>query len=575
MDSFSAQVAGLRGPGFSDELRTAGLYGVTEGDSTSEAIQKFAAEIEASTLATSRLYVDTAAGIAATTNGQYFSVPDTDDDFLILYRNNAGSAVEVNRYPSKVVVQALADDVAAVEATLADQVSVYPMPGTSTLTVGPTGDQTTLVDALDRLAKDPLRSGVTVEIQSTAVTATHLTIPYAGYDFIHPNSNSITIRGAAFGGGQGVIADASAMSSSTSLATARAADLAYIQSRYPSVILIDGPDDIVTPAGGLVAPNGIAFDRVALWSKSRYSVDVGYRRSHSGATGGGRLKFTDCAFFGGTWQAVVFGATLVRNGTNFFCHQKQGGAIVAFNSNLEMVSGIWTTYTPVNVPTWADSPAYGMFLNNTYLEVGPSVIHRNVGPLMHGIWAGYGSELQFRGDLTMDGPSSFMTIENGSRVRGNGTGSTFANSDPSKTALNTTTVQEGIPGLNGQGSLFHLGVGCELAMNGMEISGCENTGAGEIPRAFFLSAGSRLLSYPWIEIDDCKFGTEFMQVEGSFESQFKARITNPRSGSGNLLNMPTTGGIYLYDKTSIGIGLNSYDQAATATPARWIAPIVP
>jgi hypothetical protein len=47
------------------------------------------------------VYASTAAGIAATTNGQYFSVPSADaSEYLILYRNNAGSAVEVKRYPS-------------------------------------------------------------------------------------------------------------------------------------------------------------------------------------------------------------------------------------------------------------------------------------------------------------------------------------------------------------------------------------------------------------------------------------------------------------------------------------------
>lgn len=47
------------------------------------------------------VYVDTAAGLAATTNGQYFSVPSADSaEYLILYKNNAGSAVEQKRYPS-------------------------------------------------------------------------------------------------------------------------------------------------------------------------------------------------------------------------------------------------------------------------------------------------------------------------------------------------------------------------------------------------------------------------------------------------------------------------------------------
>ena len=50
------------------------------------------------------VYADTTAGLAATTNGQYFSVPASADDVLILYKNNAGAAVEQFRYPSAVSV---------------------------------------------------------------------------------------------------------------------------------------------------------------------------------------------------------------------------------------------------------------------------------------------------------------------------------------------------------------------------------------------------------------------------------------------------------------------------------------
>ena len=48
-----------------------------------------------------KIYASTAEGIAATTSGQYFSVVDAIDiNYLILYLNNAGTAVEQKRYPS-------------------------------------------------------------------------------------------------------------------------------------------------------------------------------------------------------------------------------------------------------------------------------------------------------------------------------------------------------------------------------------------------------------------------------------------------------------------------------------------
>src|SRR5690625_2620710 len=52
------------------------------------------------------IYPSTAAGLAATTDGDYFSVPSEDDDeYLILYRNDSGSATEVQRYPSAAAVE--------------------------------------------------------------------------------------------------------------------------------------------------------------------------------------------------------------------------------------------------------------------------------------------------------------------------------------------------------------------------------------------------------------------------------------------------------------------------------------
>lgn len=66
------------------------------------------------------IYVDTTAGLAATTNGQYFSVPSVDsNEYLILYKNNAGVALEVKRYPSSDAVVAIDGRLSIAESTLA------------------------------------------------------------------------------------------------------------------------------------------------------------------------------------------------------------------------------------------------------------------------------------------------------------------------------------------------------------------------------------------------------------------------------------------------------------------------
>ena len=50
-------------------------------------------------IATGKIYATIAAGLAATTTGQYFTVPSTaTEELLILYLNSAGSAVEQKRY---------------------------------------------------------------------------------------------------------------------------------------------------------------------------------------------------------------------------------------------------------------------------------------------------------------------------------------------------------------------------------------------------------------------------------------------------------------------------------------------
>lgn len=121
------KIDGARGPSFADLLRSTGEHGVLPTDTDAQAIEKLVSDIEASTLATSNLYPDTTAGIAGTTDGDYFSVPDTDEDFLILYKNESGVATEVNRYPSKLALERVlpipstngaSDDTAIVQAAL-------------------------------------------------------------------------------------------------------------------------------------------------------------------------------------------------------------------------------------------------------------------------------------------------------------------------------------------------------------------------------------------------------------------------------------------------------------------------
>ena len=89
-------VSGARGESQADILRRTGRYGVLPGDTDDQAMGKLnaAAELAAATAesAAGPTYPNTAAGLAATTDGQAFAV-DNGDGTVTIYLNSSGSAV--------------------------------------------------------------------------------------------------------------------------------------------------------------------------------------------------------------------------------------------------------------------------------------------------------------------------------------------------------------------------------------------------------------------------------------------------------------------------------------------------
>lgn len=83
------------------------------------------------------VYPDTATGLAATTSGDYFSVPSAESsESLILYLNSSGTALEVKRYPAVVAVDAIAADLKETSYA-AGYVSPLPIPaGAAAITSG-------------------------------------------------------------------------------------------------------------------------------------------------------------------------------------------------------------------------------------------------------------------------------------------------------------------------------------------------------------------------------------------------------------------------------------------------------
>lgn len=130
------------------------------------------------------VYATTAAGLAATTNGQYFSVPSgASSEYLILYQNSSGTAVEVKRYPSAEAFQALRQNYSGPAFVVTDQndhkvLEVQRAGGLRTKLVNLTGS-TTVAGNLDiqaggSIASEPgsdvtFRSDGTVETDDAVV----------------------------------------------------------------------------------------------------------------------------------------------------------------------------------------------------------------------------------------------------------------------------------------------------------------------------------------------------------------------------------------------------------------------
>src|SRR5690606_17104188 len=74
-------------------------------------------------------YPDTAAGLAATGDGEYFTVPSSDAaGYLDLYLNDAGTAEYVDTYPN---LEAAQEAIAAAEAAIGAYGIAYARPGYS------------------------------------------------------------------------------------------------------------------------------------------------------------------------------------------------------------------------------------------------------------------------------------------------------------------------------------------------------------------------------------------------------------------------------------------------------------
>ena len=145
------------------------------------------------------VYATTAAGIAATTNGQYFSVPQAspNNTFLDLYKNVSSVATFVNTYPSKYFFDALKSiltvDITPGGITLTANQAAY---GYIIFVGSPTGDQNIAVpDNWSGLVKNGLSN--TSQLTVKTASGTGVVIPKdATFDIFADGTNVVQVRKA-------------------------------------------------------------------------------------------------------------------------------------------------------------------------------------------------------------------------------------------------------------------------------------------------------------------------------------------------------------------------------------------
>jgi len=108
-----AEAAAANAGNEADRAQTEANRSDTEADRAKDEADRAGTEADRAEMAADAaalnagIYPDTTDGLAATTDGQYFSVPSDDEaGYLDLYRNDSGDATKVDTYPNKAVVLA-------------------------------------------------------------------------------------------------------------------------------------------------------------------------------------------------------------------------------------------------------------------------------------------------------------------------------------------------------------------------------------------------------------------------------------------------------------------------------------
>lgn len=382
-------------------------------------------------------------------------------------------------------------------------------------------------------------------------------------DFYHPDMIRIFWKSATLA----LVPTAAEMPgrNMTDLAAAKAADLAFLLTRFSASMYFTGTDDL-NGIYGLSAVGGFNAENLLLENHTRYNTSVNWLGSHSNKMkGGGRISLINCASNGGVWPLTMVDAHVVFGGARvMLSYPLNGGGFFAEHCTFYK-SGTTELhiYHPKVTPN-SNLPKYGFQAQSCHFLWEPDGFNVNkifiFGPFLHGLYL-----IDCTGaipDVSYDGVTQLRTQVGGSMEYGR---PKARNSDPANTALTQGAVQPGIIGNPVSGALFFVSAGGTARYRGVDVAAC-------VCASYFVadSGGKNICGLNAKEdIDDSKATTKAYRALASRGNLHRPNITNPRSGTIDGAGPIFGSDMFFYDNAGVSpdITVNIWDKGNLVSTA--------
>lgn len=316
------------------------------------------------------VYATTAAGLAATTSGKYFSVPSADSsEYLILYLNSSGTAVEQKRYQSSSGVSGVAaaytntaDDPKRNTFNVDEAVDGFVINSSTGATAAFTGYWST--------GYVPVVPGGTIKLNRKIFG--NVSVP-CGYAFYSASKAYISGSTTAAAADTSISVPSNAMyfragflSSESSMAGAMVVNGDTLPTKYSTfaaIKLSDFKDEFATSARLYVDDNLNLFNPNAI--KAGYGLYVGN-------------EFANASFFITDYIPVVQGGTVTCSLSNGYAAD-YGGVFYDFNKRKLSRAGQTLANTPETVPAGAAFVRF-MFDNTTAVKGSLMIVQGSTLP---------------------------------------------------------------------------------------------------------------------------------------------------------------------------------------------------